>query len=129
MFEFTITPKPSKQDTLHISKSNVAAHISLVRFIDKDTGHYVAYAPTLELSGYGENPTEAIEMFSHSVNDFFERLMKMKKDEVAAELKRYGWKKHRYRNKDFSALRVDINGKLKDMNAVENSVERLSLTA
>ncbi len=129
MFEFTITPKPRKQDTLHITKSSVAAHIMLVRFIDKDTGHYVAYAPTLELSGYGENPTEAIEMFSHSVNDFFERLMKMKKDDIAAELKKYGWKKHRYRSKDFSALQVDINGKLKDMNAVENSIERIALTA
>ena len=129
MFEFTITPKPSKQDTLHITKSSVSASIGLVRFIDKDTGHYVAYAPSLEISGYGENPTEAIEMFSYSVNDLFERLLKMKKDDVAAELKRYGWKKHRYRNKDFSALRVDINGRLKDMNAVENSVEQLALTA
>jgi hypothetical protein len=53
----------------------------------------------------------------------------MKKEEIEQELKKYGWKKNKYRNKDFSAILVDINGKLKDMNAVENSVEQLALTA
>jgi hypothetical protein len=129
MFEFRITPKPNKHDTLHITKNSVSAHIGLVRFIDKDTNHYVAYSPSLEISGYGETPTESIEMFSHSVNDFFESLLKMKKEDVENELKKLGWKKNRYRNKDYSALRVDVDGKLKDMNAVENSVEQLALTA
>jgi len=40
-----------------------------------------------------------------------------------------GWEADKFKNKDFSSAYIDIQGELKNLNAVEDKVERITIEA
>lgn len=122
------TPSP---DTLHIkagkSRGSVSGYINIFRFQDKDTNQWVLFVPSLELSGYGENPEKAHSMLKEALDDLFRQLITMSPSELRSELSKLGWKKNFFRNKDFSRAYVTEDGELKNFNT--EKVEHLALVA
>lgn len=140
MPQLTLEPirnRKGRSDSLHFTSKRVGnqrlkrftGYINIIRFTDKDTNQIVIYAPALELSGYGETEEKAFSMIKESFNDLFEMLSNLSLSDLNFELSKLGWKKDKYRNKDFSRAYVDEDGNLKNFNAVDNKVERLALVA
>ena len=115
-----------EQIRIHFSKKIVRMTINLYRFTDKDTKQFVFYVPSLEVSGYGETAKKAMEMVHESLRDMCHFLVTLSPEEATVELRKYGWKKGIF-NKEYSRMCVDEKGKLKDLNADENSVEKMTL--
>ncbi len=130
-FRFSPSKNTSKKDTLRITNKpkRFTGHLTLFKFIDKDTKQTVLYSPSFDISGYGETMEKAFEMLKFSLDDVFENLSILPIDKLRQELAKYGWKKDVLRNKEFSKTFVDIDGTLKNLNAVDDKVERLSLVA
>ena len=81
-------------NTLKIDPTNgiFDAHLNVVRFQDIDTLQYIAYIPTLELSGYGKNQNDANVMLEFSIIEFFKLLHTLKPHQQRRELLKLGWK-------------------------------------
>ncbi len=128
--ELKIVPQFEKE-TLHINakRNAIKANINVASFVDKDTNQHIAYAPSLEISGYGNTQQQAEEMLLESVNSFFMQLLDLSIGQLNEMLKNYGWKKDRLRNKDFSKAFVDISGDLNNFNIEKDQIKRLSLVA
>src|ERR1041385_9236110 len=98
MGEVTLKPLEGKnhKESLHIVSGekgrSVSATLLSYEFKDKATGCFVLYVPSLETSGYGDTPDEAITMVKSSLNDFFDHLFSLgHKDKIEHELNKYGW--------------------------------------
>lgn len=131
MSEFHLRKLPNKQgnDTMHIriGGRKITGHLSVYKFQDKDTKQFVLYVPSLEVTSYGESEEKASEMIKTAIQDYFDYLVSMPSKKVAEELSQLGWKKHWIKNKEYSKAYVDISGELKNLNAIEDKVEMLTL--
>lgn len=116
-------------ETLHIgaNRNRIKGYINVLRMRDKDTHQIILYAPSLEMTSYGETHAKAEEMFNGALHSFFDYLLGLSSGKLAEVLKELGWKKEKLRNKDFSKVLVDIEGNLKNFNIEEDKVERLAL--
>ena len=124
-FKFAIKDlNPQDKDKLHISKNRGRVGLCVYNFVDKDTKQFVAFAPAFDISGYGETEDKAIEMMKFAIGKYLEYLIDLSTKDRDSELLALGWKKDKLKNKDFSKAYVDINGELKNFNAVEGSVKR-----
>ncbi len=126
MGNLTSTPLLGKQkEVIHIKKTGgkVDACLRVYKYIDKDTKHFVAYIPSLEISGYGYTKENALEMMESSLEEYFDFLLSLTGKKLEIELSKFGWKHDKLKNKDYSKSYVDISGNLKDF-AVTNSVEQ-----
>jgi len=119
---------PPGSDTLRINTTTgiVHAHLYVIRFQDADTLQYVAYIPTLDISGYGENLKDATTMLQFSLEQFFVTLTALKPAQQKIELSKLGWKQNNFRTKEYSRMQVDVNGELKNFNVVTDSVEKIN---
>ena len=110
---------------------NGVIHMSCtgLKFIDKDTNQYVVYIPALELSGYGNTLEKAIEMMEQALDDFCDFLRTLKAPQLKAYLARLGWKHDIFADKEYSKPFADVDGSLKEFNALDNKVEYMSLAA
>ena len=117
-------------EELHINlrKRSITATMNAFKFIDKDTKQHVIYLPSFELSGYGDTFEKAQEMLKFSVDNLFDFLINLSASEMQIELSRLGWKKSVF-NKDYSWVNADIHGELRSLNAVDDKVEQITLTA
>ncbi len=68
--------------------NNLELKIVLLSF--KEDNNFILYAPTLDLSGYGEDEVAAEASFKESLFEFLN--FTMKNQTLDAELKRLGWK-------------------------------------
>ncbi len=127
----TSTPAYKGNESIRINRSakKINGHLSIFRFKDKDTNQFIVYCPSLDVSGYGADGDKAAEMLKFSIGDYFEQLIQMPLKQIENELRTLGWKHDKIRNKEYSKAHVDINGELKNFNAVDNKVERLTLEA
>lgn len=127
--EFRWENKSLEVESLHINKNkgNVRGALTALKFTDKDTKQIVFYIPSIEISGYGEDDEQALEMLKFSMHEFYKHLIAKSGNEIQAELFKLGWKKDAFRSKNFSKSYVDENGCLQNLNAVDNKVERLAL--
>lgn len=82
----------------------------------EDNGHFVIYIPSLQLSAYGDDITEAKEMLEVVVDDFCDSLTELSEGQALAELRKFGWEKNSYFTKRFenSNTYIDREGILKD---------------
>ncbi len=96
---------------INTSKRTVNTEITIFEVIEHD--QIVLYIPSFELSGYGNNYEEAKEMLDESVNYFLTNLIKLTPDKINLELAKLGWKKNKFKNKEFSKAYIDKNGILK----------------
>lgn len=128
--QFAASDKPFNKETFRIdlSKQKIAGNFNALRFIDNDTKQAVIYIPALEISGYGESFEKANEIVKFSVSEFFGYLSKLPQSEIENELHKLGWEKGFF-NKQFSKGHVDVNGQRQGLNAENNKVEQIALTA
>ncbi len=110
-------------------RKQIKATVNVFRFIDKDTKQYVLYIPSFEMSGYGETPKKAEEMIEFVIKDWLTYLKDLPVEKIQKELSNLGWKKSGLFNEQYSHTYVDDEGKVKEMNADNDTIERLSLTA
>lgn len=68
----------------------VNPRLKLVLLSFQEEDNYILYAPTLDLSGYGENEIEAKLSFDESLAEFFDFTIKHQTLDI--ELKKLGWK-------------------------------------
>lgn len=73
-----------------INVGSVSYNVRLPILIFEEDNSTVVYCPPLELSGYGNNETEAKESFRISLEEFFRYATH--KNTLRTELKRLGWK-------------------------------------
>jgi hypothetical protein len=124
-FKASKTPPNDGLEIFHInySKGKIKAKLKRFLFQDNDTKQYVAIIPSLDLTGYGKTKRKAEEMLKFSLDQFNEFIMESSLTFANAELRKLGWKKSKFKNKEYSRAFVDINGNLKEFNAVENKIE------
>ena len=125
----TSSKQNNEQNTIRIGSESISGTMTVFRFRDKDTRQIIHYAPSLELTSYGNDEAKSIEMLKFSISDFFDYLMSMAPKKREKELTDLGWKQNTLKNKEFSKSYVDINGELKSLNAVADEVEILTLQA
>jgi hypothetical protein len=97
----------------------------------KDHEHYIAYAESLNLSGYGSTREEAIDMlFNHVLDDFFDGLFELQEKEIFDVLENFGWKRSQFFKKDLSkSAHVDTDGILRNFNLSEETQIEANLMA
>ncbi|MCF3107269.1 hypothetical protein LL912_00615 [Niabella sp. CC-SYL272] len=119
-----------KVEHLKVSpKKKVIGHINGISFVDADTMHHVFYFPSLDASGYGNTFEEAQQMALDSANETLRYLMDADPGESQRLLKSLGWSQDKMFRKNFSHAHVDSDGVLQGFNVVENSVQKISMTA
>ena len=128
---FKVGKRDIDQDVLHIhsNRKRVTGTIGVLKFIDKDTQQWVYFAPSFDITSYGETEDKAAEMLKSSFNDCIDHMMKLSSKQLEAELTKLGWKHNKLRNKEYSKAYIDVSGELKNFNAVDDKVERLTLEA
>lgn len=93
----------------------------------KSEEHFIAYIPSLNLTGYGPSEEEAVQMlFEHVMPDLFDNLLSLPEYEISAELGKYGWKRGLFHRKQFKTKSyIDIDGVLKNFDLpVETKISR-----
>jgi hypothetical protein len=68
----------------------VQSELDLVLLSFKEDNTFIVYAPTLDLSGYGDNQEEADSSFEESLDEFLD--FTIKNNTLHSELMRLGWK-------------------------------------
>ena len=129
--EIKIMDKTNK-DSIHLHITNgqierITCIANTISFLDKDTNMYVSLVPALDISGYGDNIDEAMELVNFSVDEFFNHLTKMPIENISIELSKLGWKKNVFKNKEFSRAFVDIEGELQGFNIDHSTIQRKTL--
>ncbi len=125
----TTSTQKQEQNSIKIGSKKISGFMFVFKFRDKDTRQIIHFAPSLELTGYGSNETKSLEMLKFSITDFFNHLISLSQKEREKILYELGWKQNSLKNKEFSKLYIDINGELKNFNAVADEVELLTLQA
>ncbi|MEP7169226.1 MAG: hypothetical protein ABI855_07630 [Bacteroidota bacterium] len=97
--------------------------MALIKYRDKDTKQVIIYLPSLEISSYGETEIKANKMLNTCLVEYFDFLLKSSFEKIGKELSKLGWKHDKIRKKEFSKAFVDIDGNLKNFNAINNKVE------
>lgn len=69
----------------------VLAKLKVRSFKDKETGHIVAYSPSLDISGYGNTKKEAFDMLNLSIKETFTYLLRLSHKQQVDKLLKYGW--------------------------------------
>lgn len=131
MAKLIISDKIVAEDRLRLdlNKRKVKLTSSLFKYRDKDTRQIVLYVPSLDITGYGSDEEKASEMLQFSIGEFFQWVTKLSHRQIEEELKKLGWKHIQYKNKEYSQIYVDGDGKLHNFNAVADEVERLTVIA
>lgn len=99
---------------IKVRKGNVEAKLDV--FIYENDGFMVAYAPSLDLMGYGKTVEDAKASFEIVVEDFFETTIKM--NTLTRYLKEHGWTKESRKVEFVSPLALNIleaNKQLQDI--------------
>jgi hypothetical protein len=106
---------PREHLKIDFKKERITGGLCVFDFIDN--GHNIAYLPSLNLTGYGDTKQEAHELLmKHVLTDFFEGLFTLSQSQVVEELKKLGWEKSHFFNKEFSKSYVDKDGVLREFN-------------
>lgn len=103
---------------IKVRKGNVEAKLDV--FIYENDGFMVAYAPALDLMGYGKTVEDAKASFEIVVDDFFETTIK--KNTLAQYLQEHGWTKESRKVEFVSPLALNIleaNEQLQDIFATD----------
>lgn len=104
-------------DKISINFKKKSASLNVGGLFFNDHGHFILYLPALELTSYGDNKKEALELMNTIVKDYLKELINRPEAEVVQELTKYGWKRNQYFKKKFeSNTYIDKEGILKNFN-------------
>ncbi|NGM63509.1 hypothetical protein G5B30_16490 [Sphingobacterium sp. SGG-5] len=110
------------RDFLKIGNDRIKGNVTAVSFMDGD--FHILYIPSLNLSSYGNTFEEAKQMMEEVVvKDFCVNVLKNKnKGYVISELKKLGWTKSPFFEKDLSkSAYIDKEGILREFELPENT--------
>ena len=111
-FKAFIQHESNEPEVLRIRKSKRVPKTirgRLVVFTLNDNKFIVKLIPSLNISGYGETESEAESMLKEILGDYFESIIKLRKDKLIRELSRYGWELGPYSRKTFKAIPINKN--------------------
>jgi len=115
--KFTIEPiKKTDQvnQSIKVDKKKATIKATFKSFNIKDGKYFVAYIPSLDMTGYGDSENEAVDMLKDVMDDFFSDLIKLSLSDIDKELAKYGWNHSKIFKKQFSnRAHVDKGGVLK----------------
>jgi len=96
----------------------VKGTVEMLEFKEGDS--FIVYSPSLQLSSYGPSKQESHEMMKEVLNDYCTNLIDAGPEQAFFELKKLGWKQHKFFKKRFlDPPYVDINGILREFNLSE----------
>ena len=101
-----------RNEKIRIKGSDVALFI--VQITGKQGDFYLAFSPSLNVSGYGKSKEDAEKIFKVELEVFCEDLVSMSSQEREQFLASLGFKQERFKKKNFSKTYVDPEGKLND---------------
>ncbi|MFO8054062.1 MAG: hypothetical protein R6U19_02745 [Bacteroidales bacterium] len=88
-----------------IRKKSGSVRVGVDVVIYKEDDQYIAYAPALDISGYGDTTDDAKKAFTEELEIFLDYTTK--KHTLEQELKRLGWKKRPHKNADFESPNIE----------------------
>lgn len=112
-----------KKQTLSINKRKKKINAKVNLFFITDGEFKVAFIPALNLTGYGKNNKEALEMLNEIGGDYFQSLVETTQAQMQSELSKYGWKKGTFKfNKQFeNTTHIDKDGVLRNFKLPEGT--------
>lgn len=113
LIKIKISKLDNQKDLLRINKSGI--HIRMATFLGKEGDYFVSVAPSINVSGYGKTKKEAQKSFDENLNLFCEDLFGLSIKDRDKELRKLGFKKERFQQKNFSKMYVDSEGLLQNM--------------
>jgi hypothetical protein len=125
---FTRIPdSPNQLLQINFHHKSVKGEFKLFKIVEEQ--FKILFIPSLNLSGYGSNDEEALEMLKDSLDTYFNNLFKLKNDRVLNELGLLGWKQDRIHHKRFNNVAyVDKEGILRNFNLpAETEIEESSI--
>lgn len=111
------------KETVRIKQGKV--NINVLTVSGKDGEYFVMISPSLLVSGYGSTEKEAKESFTENMELFCKDLMSLSQEQRDLELKKLGFAKERFHNKNFSKAYVDENGVLQGLDPATKKVSML----
>lgn len=114
--EFEIL-EPKKGQTEFIRINGTLITLGLSIFNGKTGDCFGVYAPSIEVSGYGDTREEAMESFKLSLDLFCEDVLQLKRGHQEIELARLGWLQEKFKKKNFSKAYIDSDGALQNFDA------------
>tara|TARA_R110002049_G_scaffold85844_6_gene218278 strand:+ start:8796 stop:9194 length:399 start_codon:yes stop_codon:yes gene_type:complete len=122
IFEIINTTKDSKprKDIIRIKTNKIEVGLNILK--GKQGEYVLLFCPAVNLSGYGKTVKEADELLKENLLLFSEDVLSMNNTEREHYLASLGFKKERYKSKNFSKAYVDEDGVLKNFD--EGTVER-----
>lgn len=106
------------------SKGIQGIRINVIVGQDND-GYFICQSPSLQVSGYGDNETEARKSFDENIRLFQEDMAALSNKKRLEYLHSLGWIKHKLFNKQYSKVFVDAEGILQGLNEPQvNAVEK-----
>lgn len=113
-------------DSIGIKGNNIKINVLISS--GKDGDYFVTVSPSLLVSGYGETEEEAMQSFEENIRTFCDDLIKLSQEQKVIELRKLGFTKEKYHNKNFSKAYVDENGVLQGLEPTTLKTSRLEAT-
>jgi len=100
-------------------KKRVKGEFKIFKIVEGE--FIIMYIPAYNMTAYGKNDQEAFEMLEESLDDYFDALIYLKKDDIIKELSKYGWKQSLFSKQFHNKAYIDKNGVLKNLDLPEDT--------
>ena len=90
-------------------------NIKVLATSGKEGDSFVVISPSLLVSGYGDSELLAKESFKHNIELFCQDFMLLTAEQKEIQLKKLGFAKEKFKNKNFSKFYVDEKGILQGL--------------
>jgi hypothetical protein len=97
-------------ETVRVKENTIS--IKAIVATGKEGNHFIAISPSILVSGYGNSKEDAQQSFQENLELFCQDLMKLSNEQREIELKKLGFAKVKFHNKNYSKSYVDENGVL-----------------
>jgi hypothetical protein len=104
-------PDKHSYDASFKSKHSEVTFTNIIVVLFEEEGSHIAYAPALDLSGYGDTDEEAKASFEVVLKNFLDYTTK--KGTIVSELKRLGWQ---FKGSNFRLVKSPVFDELIDTN-------------
>jgi len=113
--------KPVSGSFLKVNRSKGQIQSTFQVYKIEDHGSIIAYCPQFNLSGYGTNYKEAMNMLRAGLDDYFRELLGLKQEMINGELRKYGWEKTPFSSRKFNGPSVGKDGVLRNFDLPEDT--------
>ena len=116
-------------ESIKIQPSKGKLDLDIRVFTFEEGEQHVVYAPSIEISGYGETAEKAKKMFKEAIDFYVNNLLSSSPEKIQLELTKLGWKKEKYKNKAFSKSFIDKEGILRDFDLAPGDLKECNFAA